>query len=85
MYGQPRVYLSSTWGQREFCGDCGAQILYRDRQGATSVSINSPTLDDPALIPPVVHGFIKDRIPWFDTADDLPRYPANPPVKADHA
>lgn len=83
--GQPRVYLSSAWGQREFCGDCGSQILYRDQQDATSVSINTPTLDDPALIPPMVHGFMKDRIAWFHTADDLPRYPENPPVPSDPA
>jgi hypothetical protein len=81
--GQPRVYLSSAWGQREFCGECGSQILYRDQQGASSVSINTPTLDDPALLPPTTHGFAKDRIAWFNTADDLPRYLGNAPTSPD--
>jgi hypothetical protein len=33
----------------------------------------------------MVHGFMKDRITWFGIADDLPRYPENPPVPSDQA
>ena len=40
----------------------------------STVSINTPTLDDPASIPPTHHIFTESRIPWFDTADDLPRH-----------
>ena len=72
--GQPGVHYSSSWGQREFCAACGSFLVYRDRRRATSVSINTASLDDPSAFPPTHHLFASRRIPWFDTADDLPRY-----------
>ena len=72
--GQPAIYRSSSWGQREFCASCGAQICYRDTEGAKTVEINVGGLDEPAATPPKHHIFTGDRIPWFETADDLPRY-----------
>jgi hypothetical protein len=38
------------------------------------VEINSGCLDDPAAAPPRHHIYAADRIPWFETADALPRY-----------
>ena len=72
--GQPAIYRSSSWGQREFCASCGAQICYRDTEGAKTVEINVGGLDEPASYPPKHHIFTGDRIPWFETADDLPQY-----------
>ena len=72
--GRPAVYRSSSWGQREFCAGCGAQICYRDREGAETVEINLGCLDDPAAVLPEHHIYEADRIAWFETADDLPRY-----------
>ncbi len=77
--GEPAVYRSSSWGERLFCRDCGTPILYRPIEGAKTVSINSPTLDDPGAIPPTHHIFTESRISWFDTADELPRYPGSGP------
>lgn len=70
----PAIYRSSTWGQREFCAGCGAQICYRDQGAAETVEINLGCLDNPASAPPQHHIYQADRIPWFETADDLPRY-----------
>ncbi len=75
--GRPAIYLSSSWGQREFCASCGAQICYRDQgaaETAATVEINLGCLDAPASSPPRHHIFTGDRIPWFETTDDLPRY-----------
>ena len=72
--GQPAIYRSSSWGQREFCASCGAQICYRDQGAAKTVEINVGCLDAPASCPPKHHIFTGDHIPWFETADDLPRY-----------
>lgn len=80
--GAPAVYLSSSWGQREFCAGCGAQICYRDRgpaEPAKTVEINLGCLDDPAAAPPRHHIYDGDRIPWFETADDLPRHEKSKP------
>jgi hypothetical protein len=73
--GAPSIYKSSAWGQREFCGTCGCQILFRPQKRARTVSVNAPTLDKPAAVPPRRHIYDSSRIAWFDTKDDLPRKP----------
>ena len=71
--GAPRIHRSSSHGQREFCGDCGTQILYRESEDAKTVDINVASLDDPETVTPQVHVWTASRISWFDVADDLPR------------
>lgn len=70
----PRVYRSSSRGQREFCGECGTQLVYREQQGARTLDISMASLDEPEARAPEYHIFVADRLRWFDTADDLPRY-----------
>ena len=77
--GRPAVYRSSSWGQREFCAGCGAPICYRDQGAAKTVEINVGGLDAPASAPPRTHIYVGDRIAWFETADDLPRYETSRP------
>lgn len=81
--GEPKVYRSSSWGERWFCGDCGTQLLYRDSEGPASVDINVGSLDRPEVAKPIRHIFIASRIPWFDTADDLPRHEGAKPIETD--
>lgn len=71
--GQPKVFRSSDHGQREFCLDCGTPLLYRDDDGF--VSVNIATLDDPRAVAPDHHIWRESRLPWFETADSLARYP----------
>lgn len=71
--GNPAVYLSSEWGQREFCPACGSQLLYRGRQAPHDVAFNTPTLDDPTQYPPRQHVWYGSHLSWFEVKDDLPR------------
>ncbi|HEX9813842.1 MAG TPA: GFA family protein [Myxococcota bacterium] len=71
--GRATRYASSAWGHREFCNLCGTQICYRKTDAATTVDVNVGSMDNPAEFPPEHHLYFKDRISWFDTADDLPR------------
>lgn len=71
--GAPALYRSGPASQREFCGQCGTQILFRADHGRT-VDINTATLDDPTLAPPQYHIWRMSRIAWFETADCLPRF-----------
>ena len=76
--GSPASYRSSPSAAREFCASCGTQILFRKdppREKAATVDINIGSLDRPEAIAPEYHIFTESRIPWFDTADSLPRYP----------
>ena len=76
--GAASAYRSSARATRHFCPTCGAQLYMTDDDGR-SVGITVATLDDPALVPPTVHGWDSARISWCVLADDLPRYPEDPP------
>ena len=75
--GSPKIYASSEWGQREFCAECGSQIVFRATDNNTTVEINIGTLDDPEIVSPQYHVWCDSQISWFDTTDDLPRYPGS--------
>lgn len=75
--GEPTRYASSDHGYREFCGRCGTQIAYRDRDDASRVEVNVGSLDDGSWVVPRYHIWYGSRLGWFDTADDLPRFPAS--------
>lgn len=72
--GTPRVFHSSARGQREFCAQCGTQLVYRQRDGARTVDVSMASLDDPQARAPEYHIFVADRLGWFGIGDDLPRY-----------
>jgi len=77
--GRATIFESSAWGHREFCNLCGTQIGYRKSDAATTVDLNVGCMDDPSAFPPRYHVYSKDRIGWFDTSDDLPRYAGSEP------
>ncbi|MCH7707979.1 MAG: GFA family protein [Myxococcales bacterium] len=72
--GSPATYRSSPRAGREFCAACGTQIAFRE-DGATRVDLNVGSLDQPDSFAPQYHIWTESRIPWFETADELPRYP----------
>ena len=53
----------------------GTQRTLHDEPGYLDVTLIS--LDDPEAVRPSYHIWTASRIAWFDTADDLPRYPEN--------
>ena len=77
--GHATSYQSSSWGHREFCNHCGTQICFRETEAAKTVDVNLGCMDDPSAHPPQNHIYAQDRIPWFDTADDLPRFAGSKP------
>lgn len=76
--GRPVTYRSSDHGGRDFCASCGSQLLYRGDDGTVTVSTTAlDTPDDPAVAPQI-HIYTGNRLPWFDTADELPRFAGLP-------
>ena len=75
--GEAKVIETSAHGRHSFCQACGTPLFYGNACDDNLVGVNTATLDHPEVAPPQVHLFFGDRIPWFDTADDLARYPDN--------
>jgi hypothetical protein len=73
--GEPAVLVSSADCRRLFCGRCGTHLLFRDATDPGVVDLNLATLDDPSAVRPEYHIWTESRIPWFELADALPRYP----------
>ncbi len=71
---EPKVLRSSEQAVRRFCGECGTQVLFWTADAPALVDVNLATLDDPARIRPEYHIWTASRIPWFETADTLPRH-----------
>jgi hypothetical protein len=67
-------FKSSSFGHRLFCGDCGTPFAMKVDHQPETVDFSIATLDDPGQAPPGFHIFYATRVPWFETADDLPRH-----------
>lgn len=64
-----RVYQSSDWAERGFCGICGSSLFYRIAQ-PPYLSLNAGTLDDANGIPLTVEVFIDDKPDGYHFAGD---------------
>ena len=65
---------SSSFGHREFCGECGTPFLMKVDHQPETVDFSVVTLDDPQAIAPGFHIFWGSRIGWFEPKDELPRH-----------
>src|SRR5688572_23696473 len=75
--GTPTRYRSSEFAERGFCSHCGSTLSMHEEVLAQRVQIAVGSLDDPARVRIDDHVWIRSRIPWFDVADDLPRFDAS--------
>lgn len=77
--GEPKTYVSSEHGRRQFCGECGSGLFYANAHVLPGiVDVQSATFDDPNVIPARIHIQVAERIAWMATAHQLPtfdRYP----------
>lgn len=67
-------FKSSEFGHRLFCGRCGTPIAMQVDHQPETIDFSVATLDAPERVPPGFHIFDASRIPWFETADTLPRH-----------
>ena len=69
-----RRFKSSSFGHREYCGDCGTPFSMKVDHQPETVDFSVATLDEPERVAPDFHIFDVSRIPWFETKDALPRH-----------
>ena len=71
-----KTYESSPGATKAFCGHCGTPLTWEgdgDELGQI-IELHISTFDKPELMVPTSHAFEPERLPWFEIADDLPRY-----------
>jgi hypothetical protein len=71
---EPTRYRSSEFAERGFCARCGSTLSMHEEVLAERVQIAVGSLDEPGRVRIDDHVWTKDRIPWFDVADSLPRF-----------
>jgi hypothetical protein len=67
--GSPAHYRSSETAQREFCGSCGSQIVFRGDQSDT-LDVTVASLDEPDSIAPVANTWTISRRAWLHGFDE---------------
>lgn len=75
---RPKYYISSGYGQRGFCEDCGSRLTWEaldpENDWMTTVTVGS--LDQSAEAEPANHIFIETQLPWYRIDDQLPKFKA---------
>jgi hypothetical protein len=67
-------FKSSSFGHRLFCGECGTPFAMQVDHQPETIDFSVARLDEPERASPGFHVFVENRVPWFETADDLPRH-----------
>lgn len=75
--GEPARYRSSPYAERGFCPDCGSTLSMHEEVLGDRVQIAVGSLDRPERVRIDDHVWTRERIPWFDVADGLPRFPGS--------
>ena len=74
--GRLSEFHSSAQVARGFCARCGTSLTYRHEARPAEIDVTLATLDDPTRVAPVMHVWVKDRLPWVSIGDSLPRHEA---------
>jgi hypothetical protein len=70
----PRAYRSSPGARRYFCADCGSPLAFEADAEQDQIDVATASFDDSGSLAPACHVWVSSRLPWFDTADRLPRH-----------
>ena len=70
-------YRSSPPVVRSFCGQCGSPLAYEHDNSADEVDLYLGAFDEPDRFPVRKHIHYGERVIWFDTVDNTPRYETN--------
>jgi hypothetical protein len=73
-------YRSSVRVLRGFCAACGSSLTYLNEARGEDLDLALASLDDPAVLAPTMHMWVKDKLPWVSIEDGLPRHSAGLPA-----
>ena len=74
--GQPKYFQSSDMGERGFCSECGAKILWKatTKELEWATNVNAGSLDDRALVQLTRHIYVDTKLPWNRASDNVPAF-----------
>ena len=67
-----KVYSSSEWAERGFCGECGSNLFYRLKQTGKHI-LCTGAFDDQTPFDLVGEIYVDEKPPGYDFAGDHPR------------
>lgn len=73
--GQPSRFRSSSHASRTFCPRCGTALTFEDDGEPDEIDVTVCSLDEPALVAPRDHTWVRSRVAWVKLADGLPQHP----------
>jgi hypothetical protein len=79
--GTPKQFASSPAARRGFCESCGTQISFTADFIPGLIDLTVGSFDHPDRLPPSLHYWDRERLPWIEFADDLPRHAEFPPLE----
>lgn len=72
--GQLVVHHSSPGVSRGFCRRCGSSLTYANKNRPGEIDITLATLDDPEVLRPTCHIWVRDKPSWVVITDGLPQF-----------
>ena len=74
---KPKYYVSSQYGKRGFCEDCGSRLSWQalDPQNDWMTNVTVGSLDNSEEVEPYRHIFVDTKLPWYKVDDQLPKFP----------
>jgi len=72
--GQMQVRRSSPQAVRGFCAACGTTLTFQSDTWPAEIDIATASLDDPNLVPPLDHTFVRSRLSWLKLDGGLPQF-----------
>ncbi|MFC7400372.1 GFA family protein [Chelatococcus sp. GCM10030263] len=68
-----KVYASSDWGERVFCGTCGSSLFWRVRGKSDHVAVSVQSFDDMSPFVFAEEIFIDEKPALYNFAGERPR------------
>jgi hypothetical protein len=72
--GAPKLFASSQFVNRGFCGDCGTPLSFQ-RRDRIWINVAIGAFDTPGQVAPVVSLGTESKLPWADALATLPSTP----------
>jgi hypothetical protein len=72
---EPTYYVSSQWGLRGFCPNCGSNLVWkaRDPDEDWLTNLSPGTLDNPENVRPNMHIYVNRQLSCYKLDDNLPK------------